>query len=196
MAQGRRRDAILAVARSEFARHGFAGARIERIAESADVNKQLIFHYFRSKEGLYSAAISAVFANWQPASDGGASPSEHLRQVAIRLVQWLSDNPGAARAIAETEQAPEHQADSAVPPAEASRWLDDAKGAVRSAVERGQRQGYFRDDVDPQTIAEIACSFAVGHAVTASLKGSISPVESGRLGANLSQALVEYCAWH
>jgi TetR/AcrR family transcriptional regulator len=191
VAQGKRRDAILAAARSEFASHGYAGARVERIAEAADVNKQLIFHYFQSKEGLYSAAVSAVFASWQPAPDGGGPPSEHLRQVTTHLVQWLSDNPGAARAIAEAERIPGHVMATA-PPAEARRWLEDAKRAVRSAVEGGQRQGYFRDDVDAEAVAEVVASSAVGHALTASLGGR---TEAERLAVILSRALAEYCAW-
>ena len=195
MAQGRRRDAILAAARSEFARHGFAGARIERIAEAADVNKQLIFHYFHSKEGLYSAAISAVFASWQPAPESGASPSERLRQVTAHLVQWLHENPGAVRAIADAEQVPGRQTDTTAPPAELKRWFEDAKGTVRSAVEGGQRQGYFRDDVDPQAVAEIVASCALGHALTAALEGDASPAQSLRLVVNLSQVMIEYCAW-
>lgn len=197
MAQGRRRDAILAVARSEFARHGFAGARIERIAAAAVVNKQLIFHYFRSKDGLYSAAVSAIFATWQPAPDVGAPPSEHLRLVISHLVQWLSDNPGAARAIAEAEagRGPGLQMNAEAPPAEARRWLEDAKRTVRSAVESGQRQGYFRDDVDPQAVAEIVASSAVGHALTAGPEGDTSPAQSLHMVTNLSRALVEYCAW-
>jgi len=194
VAQGRRRDAILAAARSEFARHGFAGARIERIAEAAVVNKQLIFHYFHSKEGLYSAAVSAIFATWQPVPDSGTPPSEHLRQLTAHLVEWLSDNPGAARAIAEAERVP-GQVIATAPPAEAWRWLDDAKRAVRSAVEGGQRLGYFRDDIDPQAVAEIVASSAVGHVLTAGLEGDTSSVGSLRLVANLSRAMAEYCAW-
>jgi len=155
----------------------------------------LIFHYFHSKNGLYSAAVSAIFATWQPVPDVGAPPSEHLRRVTAHLVQWLSDKPGAARAIAEAERVPGHQADAAVPPAEARRWLDDAKGAVRSAVEGGQRQGYFRDDIDPQAVAEIVASSAVGHAMAAVLDGDTAPTDTLRLVANLSRAMVEYCAW-
>ena len=194
MALGRRRDAILAAARSDFGRYGFAGARIERIAAAAGVNKQLIFHYFRSKEGLYSAVIVAIFATWHPAPDGGAPPSERLRQMIAHLVQWLNDNPGAARAIADA-RVPGDQAEASVPPAEAKQWLVDAMGAVRSAVEGGQRQGYFRDDVDPQAIAEIVASSAVGHAMAVRLEGGTSPAESLRLVTNLSRAMVEYCAW-
>lgn len=194
MAHGRRRDDILAAARSEFARHGFAGARVERIAKVANVNKQLIFHYFKSKYGLYLAAVSASFATWKPVSDGAAPPSEHLRHVTAHLVQWLGENPGVARAIAEAERAP-GELDVNAPPTEVWRWLEDAKRVVRSAVEAGQRQGYFRDDIDPQAVAEIVASSAVGHVLTASLAYGTSPSEPARLSANLSQALVEYCAW-
>lgn len=195
MAQGRRRDAILTVARSEFARLGFAGARIERIAAAARVNKQLIFHYFHSKEGLYLAAISAIFASWQPAPDSGAPPSDRLRQATAHLVQWLSENPGAARAIEEAGRTPGGDTDASNPPSVAQLWLADAKGSVRTAVEGGQRQGYFRDDVDPQAIAEIVASAAVGHAMTAATEGDTSPANSLRLATNLSRAMVEYCAW-
>ena len=160
MALGRRRDAILSAARSEFSRHGYAGARIERIAAAAAVNKQLIFHYFRSKEGLYAAVISAVFAGWQPAPDSATSPAERLRQVTAHLVQWLIDNPGAARAIAETERAAGALTDGTVPSADVVEWLVDAKGAVRSAVESGQRLGHFRDDADSYVVAEIVVSAA------------------------------------
>jgi AcrR family transcriptional regulator len=196
VAQGRRRDAILSAARSEFARYGFAGARVERIADAADVNKQLIFHYFRSKEGLYSAAAAAVFANWQPAPDSGASPSERLSRMIAHLVEWLSDNPGAARAIAEAERGPGPSGGTPALPAAVIEWLAAVMGAVRSAVESGQQQGHFRDDADPQAVAEIAVSSAVGHALTPGTEGHTSPGESRYLAAHLSQALVEYCAWH
>jgi TetR/AcrR family transcriptional regulator len=194
VAPGRRRDAILAAARSAFAREGYAGARIERIAEAAHVNKQLIFHYFHSKEALYSAVVSSLFASWQPAQDTGAPPSERLRRLTDQIVQWLSDNPGAARAIAEAGSMP-RQADTTIPAREAMGWLAATRSAVRSAVEGGQRQGYFRDDVDPQAVAEIVASSAVGHALTADTAGETSPSESQRLSENLARALVEYCAW-
>lgn len=48
---------ILSAARAEFAAHGFAGARVERIARAADCNKQLIYHYFGNKEGLSRAVF-------------------------------------------------------------------------------------------------------------------------------------------
>jgi TetR/AcrR family transcriptional regulator len=56
------RARILDAATREFSDHGLAGARTERIAEAADVNKALLYYYFRSKAALYAAALEAVAA--------------------------------------------------------------------------------------------------------------------------------------
>jgi AcrR family transcriptional regulator len=37
-----------------------AGARVDRIAEAAQVNKQAIYAYFSSKEGLFDAVFDAI----------------------------------------------------------------------------------------------------------------------------------------
>ena len=56
------RARILDAALSEFALHGLAGARTERIATAADVNKALLYYYFESKEKLYLAALEMIAA--------------------------------------------------------------------------------------------------------------------------------------
>ncbi len=53
---------ILRAAVQEFSTHGLSGARTDRIAESAKVNKALLYYYFKSKQGLYAAAIEGVSA--------------------------------------------------------------------------------------------------------------------------------------
>lgn len=50
-------DAIVAAAASEFATHGVDGARMEVIARRAKVTKQLIYHYYGSKEALYIVVL-------------------------------------------------------------------------------------------------------------------------------------------
>lgn len=52
---------ILDAATMEFAERGLAGARVERIAASAECNKQLIYHYFGDKQGLYDAVQERMF---------------------------------------------------------------------------------------------------------------------------------------
>src|SRR5271165_5057593 len=54
------RARILDAATSEFSANGLAGARTERIAEAAGVNKALIYYYFRSKDALYAAALESI----------------------------------------------------------------------------------------------------------------------------------------
>jgi AcrR family transcriptional regulator len=50
---------IFEAATNEFAEHGIAGARIDRIAAGARANKQLIYAYFGSKRELFEGVVSA-----------------------------------------------------------------------------------------------------------------------------------------
>ena len=54
------RARILDAATREFSSNGLAGARTERIAEAAGVNKALIYYYFQGKEALYTATLEFV----------------------------------------------------------------------------------------------------------------------------------------
>jgi TetR/AcrR family transcriptional regulator len=56
------RTRILHAAIREFSEHGLAGARTSAIAAAAQVNKALLYYYFRDKEALYGAALEAVAA--------------------------------------------------------------------------------------------------------------------------------------
>src|SRR3954451_15515916 len=49
---------VLAAALSEFAEHGVAGARVDRIARAAKTSKERVYAYFRSKEELYVAVAA------------------------------------------------------------------------------------------------------------------------------------------
>ena len=52
------RHKILVAAVDEFAARGYAGARVDRIAASAGVNKRMIYHHFGNKLGVFEAALS------------------------------------------------------------------------------------------------------------------------------------------
>src|SRR5262249_57954896 len=64
-AAGMARDAeatrarILDAAEAEFATYGIAGARVDRIAETAPANKALIYKYFGTKDELFDAVFAA-----------------------------------------------------------------------------------------------------------------------------------------
>lgn len=48
---------LLDAAFTEFAAHGIAGARVDRIAEAAGANKRLIYVYFGNKEQLFDEVL-------------------------------------------------------------------------------------------------------------------------------------------
>ena len=55
------RSKILEVAEVEFANSGLFGASVNIIAEKAELNKRMIYHYFDSKEGLYQEVLKVNF---------------------------------------------------------------------------------------------------------------------------------------
>lgn len=81
------RKAILRAAIREFSANGLAGARTDAIAESAKVNKALLYYYFKSKKGLYAASIEevsrAVAERAFAALDSKHSGGERLLRTAL-----------------------------------------------------------------------------------------------------------------
>lgn len=53
------RRRILEAATEEFARHGIAGARVDRIAEGSGMSKPMIYAYFGPKERLFDAVFDS-----------------------------------------------------------------------------------------------------------------------------------------
>ncbi|WP_078293308.1 TetR family transcriptional regulator [Mycobacterium sp. D16R24] len=51
-------DRILAGAKAEFTEYGFAGARLNRIATTANASKERLYSYFESKEQLFEAVVA------------------------------------------------------------------------------------------------------------------------------------------
>ncbi len=54
---------LLEAAAGEFGEYGIAGARVQRIAAAAGVNKQLIYAYFGDKEQLFETVLRGVLAD-------------------------------------------------------------------------------------------------------------------------------------
>ena len=53
---------LLEAALTEFATHGIAGARVDRIAAKAGCNKAMIYAYFGSKEDLFEEVLKIQIA--------------------------------------------------------------------------------------------------------------------------------------
>ncbi len=92
------RDRLLAAARDEFTAYGLAGARVDRIASHAGVNKQRIYGLFGNKDKLFEAVIGAVLDEHVAALGLPTdSPADYVGKVfdfhqahpeLLRLMQW------------------------------------------------------------------------------------------------------------
>jgi AcrR family transcriptional regulator len=52
---------ILEAAKQEFATHGLAGARVDRIAEKAGANKRMLYYHVGNKEDLYLEVLEGTY---------------------------------------------------------------------------------------------------------------------------------------
>ena len=88
------RERLLDAATEEFAARGIAGARVDRIADSARSNKAQIYHYFGSKDGLFDAVFDRVVE--ATVSETPIDPAD-LPEYAGRLFDRYQQHPEIQR---------------------------------------------------------------------------------------------------
>ncbi len=81
------REKIIEAARSEFAQYGRAGARVDRIAVQAGVNKAMIYYHFHSKENLYHEVIGEFFRSIARRLQSQVSQTATLEQMLMAAAE-------------------------------------------------------------------------------------------------------------
>lgn len=146
-------ERLLSAALTEFAIHGKAGARTDRIAKRAGVNKQLIHYYYRNKSGLYQATLAfaakAVVEQLNALPLVGLTAVERLRRLVRGQFDFLLNHP-------------EHTA-VLVGAASETDWADLAIRPLAELLREGQATGFFRDDLDPASHARLALLLTIGY---------------------------------
>jgi AcrR family transcriptional regulator len=98
-----RRAAILAAAEEVFARHGYHGAALEDIAQTAGISKALIYEHFASKRELHTALIDAyveeIFQRLQASAATGPPGEERLRGGIDAFLSFVEEHREAWRAL-------------------------------------------------------------------------------------------------
>ena len=89
-------DRILAAAALEFAARGFAGARVDRIARRAHVNKAMLYYHFRSKQHLYRTLLRRMFtlaaARLQAIAESAASPADKVAGALAAMAAFIEEH--------------------------------------------------------------------------------------------------------
>jgi AcrR family transcriptional regulator len=81
-----RRDAILAAALDEFSARGFAGTRLDDVAQRAGIAKGTIYLYFRDKESLFQDLVRAMVSPLVAAIETAPIGDLPVRSVAEMIV--------------------------------------------------------------------------------------------------------------
>ena len=154
--QPRTRDAnatrarILAAAKSEFARLGLAGARVDEIAKQACANKRMIYHYFGGKEALFRAVLVEAYLDIRNAEL--ELELDHLppREALERLVRftwaYYLDHPEFITLVNSANLHRGRHLEKSERLRTASRRFVNM---VQEILDRGVADGVFRLGIDP-----------------------------------------------
>lgn len=88
---------LLGAAAAEFAEHGFAGARIDRIAERSGANKRLLYLYFGDKDALFAAVLEREI---RVLAEAVRLPDGDLAAFAAARFDYMLAHPESARLAA------------------------------------------------------------------------------------------------
>ncbi|TDB98479.1 TetR/AcrR family transcriptional regulator [Nonomuraea longispora] len=93
--QERTRAAVLAAAREEFAEHGYADAKVDRIAERAELTRGAVYSNFPSKRALY---LAVLVDSVEHVGEAASSPdldeaAAAFARVWLERLPWSGDTP-------------------------------------------------------------------------------------------------------
>lgn len=148
-AEATKRD-ILAAATLEFSRKGLGGARVDAIALGARANKRMIYHYFGSKEKLFTAVLEAAYGHIR-AAELDLPLAELAPEAALeRLMRFTWDYYLAhPEFISLVNSANLHKARHVKNSQRFKASGPPFVGLVKSILDRGVAAGVFRRGIDP-----------------------------------------------
>jgi len=144
------REAILAAATHEFAQHGLAGARVDRIAERAGINKRMLYYYFGQKESLFLAVLEGAYqrirAEEHKLNLTQVEPTEAIRRLIAFTWNYYIANPEFLTLLnSENLNRARHLKKSSMVRTMHSPFV----ALLTEVLERGRKAGVFRAGVDP-----------------------------------------------
>lgn len=144
---------ILGAALGEFSRRGFAGARVDVIADAARANKRMLYAYVGNKDALWLATLETVYAakrrEERQLDIGKLSPEEAMRTLIRFNFRYHLEHPEfiallnnenlmGARKLRRSKRVPQLY----------SPLLETLTGVLH----RGQKAKVFRSGVDPMQL--------------------------------------------
>jgi AcrR family transcriptional regulator len=139
---------FLDAAIDEFAAHGIAGARVDRIAKTAEANKQLIYAYFGNKDGLFDAALTE---SCTALADSVPFDADDIPGYVGRVFDYAVEHPEVFRLVtwAGLER-----------PTAVAEFEADSYGAKLAAITAAQRDGRLDSSLPPADLLALVMGLA------------------------------------
>jgi len=155
------RQEILAAATAEFAAKGFMGARIDKIANRYGGSKNMIYHYFDSKDGLFTAVLEGMYATIRDRQRDfevkGRAPVEGIRALVQFTVDVFDEHPEFVSLLhSENIAQGKHIKRSAAIKAMYNPLME----TIDDLVSRGITMGLFRSDTSSVDLYICICAMA------------------------------------
>jgi TetR/AcrR family transcriptional regulator len=177
---------VLRSAEEVFATLGYAGARMEDIAERVGIRRASLMYYFRDKQALYEALLDDLFGDLRERYEAALAGPGTLKERYLACIDVWASRVEARPALLRLSMWEMAGAtpDDPVPLAAKVRPIVELLARV---VVEGQRSGDFRTDVEPVGfVMSVAGTTAFLAFRTALLSPTIAPLmEPGRLATEL-----------
>lgn len=147
------RGNLLRAATGIFAKHGFAGGRVQQISKAAKSYDRMIYYYFGSKEGLYIAVLEDIYRRMAEAEAeialDPAQPVESLQAVIRFVWRYYQKHPEFVTLLNNENL---HQGRYIAKSKSARQYSSPAISVLEGLMRSGAAQGLFRTDITARDV--------------------------------------------
>ncbi|RJF96019.1 TetR/AcrR family transcriptional regulator [Noviherbaspirillum saxi] len=154
-------ESILRAATKVFAKHGFAGGRIEQISKAANSHDRMIYYYFGSKEELFIAVIEDAYRRFNEAESKVVlsleDPVEDMKTIVRFMWNYYQQHPEFITLLnSENLHRGKHISKSL----RAREYSSAAISLLDGVLAKGAASGVFRADLRARDIYLMSAALA------------------------------------
>lgn len=145
----RTQQTIIDAALQEFSTKGYDGGRVDEIALRAGINKNVIYHHFGNKDGLFVAVLTHTYENIRTRQEDlqlrTLDPQTGMRRLVVFTGRiWVQFPEFQRLLMSENLIGGKHMEAMAV-----SNLYNPLLDTINLLLARGREENVFRDDIDP-----------------------------------------------
>ena len=169
--------AILDAAAEEFAGKGFSGARVDRIAKRAGINKAMLYYRVGDKEELYRRVVLRGQQVFQDSMMKAMGSANRAPDVMASMLAGITKNVFENRLIPSIILR-EIAGNAKTLPEEGLQGIKRFMDTIRSMVTMGVEEGTFRN-IDPVALQFLVMGAVFTLSLTAQMRQELNPGNPG-----------------